>query len=394
MPRHLPPAYSPVSFGAIAAATVFGRKASRATLELALCRRFDAEHVTLTGSGTQALQLAITIATEGGHAVALPAYSCFDLVSAVVGAGAPVCFYDVDPRTLTPAFDSLEQCLTQGARAVVAGNLYGFPLPWDELRRIAAPHGAILIEDAAQGLGSSLDGTAAGLAGDLTILSFGRGKGWTGGGGGALLVGGGLRPDAAPLDAAGGRTRPSLVSTAAWLLGRPALYRFPASVPQLGLGQTIYHDPVPPSTISVFSADLATRTEDAAFEVMPERRKCANRWSDAIRAADPSEQNIRLCAPLGALESASCLRLPVRLMNPSSSEDHWKKLRRFGVESGYPRALPELDQVKPLVTNSDERFPGAETLASELVTLPTHHWVRDADIAGALALITGQPSNP
>jgi dTDP-4-amino-4,6-dideoxygalactose transaminase len=151
---------------------------------------------------------------------------------------------------------------------------------------------------------------------------------------------------------------------------------------------------VPPSKISVFSAELAARTEDAAFEVMPERRKCANRWADAIRAVDPSEQSVRLCSPLRALESASCLRLPVRLKNPSSSEDHWKKLRRFGVESGYPRALPELDQVKPLVTNSHERFPGADTLASELVTLPTHHWVRDADIEGALALITGQPPTP
>ena len=61
------------------------------------------------------------------------------------------------------------------------------------------------------------------------------------------------------------------------------------------------------------------------FEVISERRKCAKRWSDAIRAADPGEQNIRLCAPLGALESTSCLRLPVRLTNLSSSEDQWKK---------------------------------------------------------------------
>lgn len=389
MPRHLPPVYSPVSWGAIASSALSAGEASRDQLEELIRERFDAERVILTGSGTQALQIAITFAVAPGSTVALPAYSCYDLVSAATGAGARVAFYDIDADTLTPDLDDLEARAQEGVSAIVAGNLYGYPLPWSQIRRIATAHDALLIEDAAQGLGSVGEGMPSGRAGHLTVLSFGRGKGWTGGGGGALLVGEGLDVPPLELGPATPRIRPAVTSLAAWLLGRPSLYGLPASIPGLGLGETEYHPPSDPAAISAFSAALARRTADPALAAVVGRREQARRWLEAIRARDAEGRCVRPCLPVDGLESASGLRMPVRRSGRDDlGGSAWKRLRRLGVESGYPCPLPALRESSHLVTAGPRSFPGAEALASTLLTLPTHRWVREADIASALDILT------
>src|SRR5690606_9592300 len=90
--------------------------------------------------------------------------------------------------SLTPDGPSLRAALARRPAAVVAGSLYGFPLDWDGLRDACDDADALLIEDSAQGLGSGWKGRPGGSLGDLTVLSFGRGKGWSAGGGGALLA--------------------------------------------------------------------------------------------------------------------------------------------------------------------------------------------------------------
>jgi len=380
--------YSPVSLGAIVASAFARRTTSHARLISLLGDHFHAEHARLTGSGTQALQLALSAACGEGERVAMPAYSCFDLVSAAVGADTRIAFYDIDPHTLTPDLDSLERCVAEGARKIVAGNLYGYPLPWSDLRRIAEHHGAVLIEDAAQGLGSIGQGTPAGQAGHYTVLSFGRGKGWTGGGGGALLARGGLEAPPVPEGKAGSRVRPSATSLAAWLLGRPWLYGVPAAIPQLGLGETVYHPPRMPASISTSSAALARRTRARSVDAIPLRRQQVRRWAQEILAHDPNGDHILPCLPIGDVDSASGLRFAVRLQRLNLTSGSWDRLRRLGVESGYPLALPRLPEASSLFRGNPADFPGAESLAASLVTLPTHAWVRDVDRTAALALLT------
>ncbi|MEO5588654.1 MAG: aminotransferase class I/II-fold pyridoxal phosphate-dependent enzyme, partial [Gemmatimonadaceae bacterium] len=84
--------------------------------------RFNAATVVLTGSGTQALHSAIAMTAAQappGSTVALPAFSCYDVASAAIGAGMPVALYDLDPSTLGPDRASLERVLQSGARVVV-----------------------------------------------------------------------------------------------------------------------------------------------------------------------------------------------------------------------------------------------------------------------------------
>ena len=135
------------------------------------------------------MTLALEVAAAVTHApVALPAYCCYDVATAADGAGVAFHLYDLEPETLSPDLASLRRSFDAGARSVVVAHLYGVPADLAAVRALAAEFGAIVIEDAAQGSGCEWRGRPAGAHGALGVLSFGRGKGVTGGKGGALLV--------------------------------------------------------------------------------------------------------------------------------------------------------------------------------------------------------------
>ena len=102
--RHQLAAFSPVPLRAVlAGARGIGGSANLAHERLIELLRIEyaADEVILCGSGTQALQLAIELCSRAASAklpVALPAFGCFDLVSAAIGAKAPIVLYDLDYR--------------------------------------------------------------------------------------------------------------------------------------------------------------------------------------------------------------------------------------------------------------------------------------------------------
>src|SRR6266849_5167384 len=157
--RWQPPVYSPLPSGAawhslLLGASVAGDPRRRVTRTL--LQAFGAEAAVLCGSGPEALQLALRVAHRlrgAGAIVAVPAFTCFGVATAVVGADARVALYDVDPATLAPDLDSLRLALREGAQVVVASPLFGVPLDWCALEECTASSGALIIEDAAQGQG-------------------------------------------------------------------------------------------------------------------------------------------------------------------------------------------------------------------------------------------------
>ncbi|NIN10957.1 MAG: hypothetical protein GTN62_04420, partial [Gemmatimonadales bacterium] len=192
--RHQLPAYSPISLAAIGSATfrALGLLGDpRVGLSDYLRERYAAEAVVLYGSGTEALVDALRIAGSiaGRRAtVAIPAFNCFNVAAAAVAAEVPISFYDLDPSTLNPDWESLVDRMADGARVVVTAPLYGIPVDHDTLAESVAAYGAAVIEDAAQGFGAAWRGRPLGALGNISVVSFGRGKGWTGGRGGALLL--------------------------------------------------------------------------------------------------------------------------------------------------------------------------------------------------------------
>ena len=378
--RRLPPVHSPLSAAAIGAgfgAALIPARArlARAEVEEWLGATYAPVAWRWTDSGTSALALALRLASEDGRrAVALPAYGCYDLATACDAAGVRVFLYDVDPATLGPEWASLEQALDAGAGVVVAVHLYGVPVDLDRLGARAARHGAVVVEDAAQGIGGSWRGRPLGAHGALSVLSFGRGKGNTSGGGGALLVHDGRYVGQLPELPPGGAGVVAVVKTGVqYLLARPGLYAIPASLPFLGLGETVYHPPHPPTGMSsggfgVLSRSVLEVDDDAAI-----RRRNANRLTELIgrpvRPAGPGD---------GAVHGH--LRLPV-VVDPDHRSTVLEAGRRLGLQPGYPTALAALGA--PFVSHATAQgpLPGATLLARSLVTAPVHAFMLEVELA-------------
>ena len=360
----VPPAYSPVTLPNIARAFRAGPRVA-AELEAGLREWYGAHRALATGSGTQALQLALKAALEGSGrdaAIALPSYTCYDVASAAVWAGSPVAFYDLDPLTLGPEPESFRRAVGNAGVLVVA-NLFGFPLDWDLIRETANARGLPVVEDAAQGLGAEWQRDPAGTMGDLSILSFGRGKGWTGGSGGAVLARGRFA-QALPNELPPGpvsKVRQGAKAGAVWVLARPFLYGIPARVPGLGLGETHYRPPTEPRAISPFAAGLALAGRDRSLAEVAVRRSKATLLREALREASGE---LSLPEPPRQGRSGD-LRLPVLI--PGGAREH----PRLGLYRSYPRPLPELEPLQPLMTRM-EPCTGAERLARELITAPIH----------------------
>lgn len=390
--RHQLPVFSPASWRDLWSAIpaiLPGSRDPLCPLRDFLRASYEADAAVLCGSGTQALQLALQEAFRRNgerSPVALPAYSCYDLASAAIGGDAGVMLYDIDPRTLSPDLESLERVLRSGARVVVVSPLYGIPVDWAALQRIAARHQALLIEDAAQGQGASWRGRPLGSLGDISALSFGRGKGWTGGRGGALLlrVGPCGGDDLLPPASLGSELGAAVASIAQWVLGRPSLYGVPMSIPQLGLGETHFHPPAAPVRMPRFAAALLRATRVAS-----EREAHARCSSAALLLAGLGPVPGVRPVEVHPEATPGYLRLPLRIGNGLRGLGTLQRARRLGVSRGYPTTLAALPVIQSRLVGPERHWPGAEQLVRDLLTVPTHSRVGPRERDEILRLFRG-----
>jgi dTDP-4-amino-4,6-dideoxygalactose transaminase len=381
---HQLPVYSPLSLAALRRGLSSALDPSDSTTRLLRHRlktRYESQDAVLLDSGTTALSIALEACCAGrpGGGVAIPAYSCYDIVTAVNAAGVDVHLYDIDPRTLSPDLPSVEQGLRRGARSMLIAHLFGMPVDLGPVRALCNRYDAILIEDAAQGMGASYDGRPLGSHGDLAVLSFGRGKGTTGGGGGALLIRAGEMAERVSSilrrRVADGRTGWKTLALAAiqWSIGRPSLYGIPAALPFVRLGETIYRDSWPARGIASASVGILAVAADLAEKEVATRVANAER----LRAGLRKRTDVTLIEPLphGA---PSYLRSPVILR---VGDLLGRTLRRQGIARGYPKPLHSLSQLASRWLNRDAVLVGAEQLADRLYTLPTHSYVTEPELS-------------
>lgn len=91
--------------------------------------------------------------------------------------------WNMDPVALEKAFE-----MYPDVKLVVCAELYGFPGRMDEIKRICEKQGALLIEDAAEAMGATIDGKPCGSFGDYSAVSYNGNKIITGSSGGCLLT--------------------------------------------------------------------------------------------------------------------------------------------------------------------------------------------------------------
>jgi perosamine synthetase len=376
--RLQPPVLSPVSAPSLVsglAAAVGFLAPSDASVITTLCERYDASDALLTDSGTSALVLALLAVTPSGGTVAYPAYACIDLTAAAVRSGMRVRLYDLDPETLSPDIDSVRAVISRGVDAIVLAHLYGYPADIDPVRDLAELHGIPVIEDSAQGAGGSLRGTRLGALADISILSFGRGKGTTAGAGGAVLVRTAslaewARETRGKLGAASRGGRQVVNLAAQWMLSHPLVYRLPASIPGLKLGEMVYHRAHDPRPISVAAASILPTA------LSMDDREVACRRAHAMSLLSSMNGSGRL-QPVRSVAGGESGYLRLACIDPSGDVMPHVSL---GALRGYPLTLEQHEPLRPNLLHGENAGRGSVLLRDRLFTVPTHSRVGRTDL--------------
>jgi len=170
-----------------------------------LAQYTGAKYVVATVNGTAALHIALKLAgVIQNDEVLIPALTFVATANAVAYCNAVPHFVDSEESTLGIDVAKLRrylvditrivdgQCvntLTGGIiRAVVPMHTFGHPVDIDGLIDLASEFKLVLLEDAAESLGSTYKGKHTGTFGKLGVLSFNGNKTITTGGGGAILT--------------------------------------------------------------------------------------------------------------------------------------------------------------------------------------------------------------
>jgi len=123
-----------------------------------------------------------------GDEVLVPEATWIASAAPIYYTGATPVYCDIDADDWCISVDSMRQNLTHDTRAIVAVNLYGNMAKMDEIERFANEHDLLLIEDAAESVGSIYKARKSGEFGVGSLFSFHRTKTMTTGEGGMLLI--------------------------------------------------------------------------------------------------------------------------------------------------------------------------------------------------------------
>src|SRR6185437_1586999 len=154
----------------------------------------DQIHAAALSSGTAALHLAlILLQVQAGDEVICQSMTFSASANPIRYQNATPVFIDSEKDTwnMDPAFleEAIKDRIAKGKKpkAIIPVHLYGMPAKMNEILSIAEKYEIPVIEDAAEALGSSINGKKCGTFGVMGILSFNGNKIITTSGGGALV---------------------------------------------------------------------------------------------------------------------------------------------------------------------------------------------------------------
>ena len=152
-------------------------------------------HVAALSSGTAALHLGLIMLGVGpGDEVICQSMTFSASANPIAYLGATPVFVDSEADTwnMSPGFleEAIKDRLSNGKKpkAIIPVHLYGMPAKMDEINAIADKYGIVVLEDAAEALGSHINGAMCGTFGEMACLSFNGNKIITTSGGGALVA--------------------------------------------------------------------------------------------------------------------------------------------------------------------------------------------------------------
>ncbi len=156
---------------------------------------FGLPHPVALHSGTAALHLALRILGIGnGDRVLIPTHTYVATAAPLQYERAIPVLVDSESETLNMSPEYAETAIRtlaargQKPKAMIVVHLYGLAARINDLKDLARRYNILLIEDAAESVGTTVGGQLTGSFGQAGIWSFNINKSFTGLGGGALLL--------------------------------------------------------------------------------------------------------------------------------------------------------------------------------------------------------------
>lgn len=150
---------------------------SKTTHGIGVANGSDAIHIALQAGGILA----------GDEVITTP-FTFFATGGAIVRAGAIPVYVDIDPITFNIDPSKIEEAITDKTKAIIPVHLYGQMADMEAIMEIANRHNLIVVEDAAQAIGASINGKQVGELGTAATYSFFPTKNLGAYGDGGMLV--------------------------------------------------------------------------------------------------------------------------------------------------------------------------------------------------------------
>lgn len=133
----------------------------------------EVKYAAGVGNGTDALAISLRALGIGPEDEVITTPFTFIATGEVIAAlGARPVFVDINPETYNIDPANIEEAITENTKVILPVHLYGQAAEMDAILDIARKHHIKVLEDAAQGFGSTYKGKKVGGLGDLTIFSF------------------------------------------------------------------------------------------------------------------------------------------------------------------------------------------------------------------------------
>ena len=393
--RLVPPAGAPLPIRAVLS-SVYPASSSQSSLEELLKARLRVPHVFPVSSGRASLTVLLRALQHLSHRreVVIPAYTCFSVPSAVVRAGLTIRLCDVDPKTLDLDQNALRRLDLDKALCIVSSGLYGMPAGLVRLEEIARDYGTFLVDDAAQCLGARVGERPCGTFGDAGFFSLGRGKNITTMGGGILIT---HRENLAQLiqKQVNKFARPSYLQFLAVTLNSllyalmlpPSRYWILDRMPFLELGASRFDPDFTVARLSSYQERLATQLLPLVDSYNRIRRDNAAQLEAGIECAE----GIEIPRSVAGTDPVY-LRYPILARDEAHREQLVKCLRAAGIgaSSSYPSAVSDIPGIRQYLAHDQQSCPQAASIATRIITLPTHPYVTTRDIEKMVEIVRSE----
>lgn len=316
-------------------------------------------HVVATSSGTAALHLALDgLGIGPGDEVIVPSLTfvgCFQSISATGATPIPC---EIDPATLLLDLKHVRSLITPKTKAIMPVHYAGNPCDMDALFEIRNRNGIHVIEDAAHALGSTYKGRKIGSFGDIVCFSFDSIKNISCGEGGAVVCfDESLAERIRYKRLLGINRKAGLVQGSRWLY-------------QVTTQGYRYH-------MSNINAAIGSVQLKRLESFISRRREICRRYDAAFR-------KLRDVKILSHDYSAVAPHIYViRVMNERRNE-LMDFLKDRGIETGI-NYIP--NHLQPFYANKKVKLPATEMAYLQILTLPLHVGLSNADVELAIETI-------